>query len=224
MDAPLLFSPDPVGEAPGPDWIWRRTFTDAGIGLRSDWAPSSVPNDRAKLMAFWKGRDAELAAEAEAAAAAEVDRLAALEQTPPEAEGAMALAALASRVDALEPRVIAVEGLAMATPEEVVRGAAQISRVAGLASEIEAISTDATKRIDGVAQGAEERLASLDGQLAAVVATAGDVVTDCRATVERMGAEMQAQTAKAIARRITALEIQAQALRGPKGEHGGGRG
>jgi hypothetical protein len=110
--------------------------------------------------------------------------------------------------------------LAMATPDEVLRGAAQIARVAGLASEIEAAATEAIAQVDGVAAGASERLAELDSQLASVVATAGQVVADCRAMVESNNAAMVAKTTAAISKRIAGLEVQAAQLRGPKGNTG----
>jgi hypothetical protein len=200
--------------------IKRRVFTDKNELLREGLVPLSIPNKREALMAYWQENDAATAAEEAAAAQAELDRIAALEQTPPEVSGAMALTALQIQADELAAQVSQLQGLAMATPDEVLRGASQISRVAGLAAEIEAAATAAISQVDGVSAGAQARLAELDGQLATVVATAGQVVTDCRQMVDSTNAMMLAKTTEAISKRITGLEVQAAQLRGPKGHTG----
>jgi hypothetical protein len=200
--------------------IKRRVFTDKNELLREGLVPLSIPNKREALMAYWQESDAAIAAEEAAAAQAEMDRIAAMEQTPPEVSGAMALAAIQGQVEELIAQIGQLKGLAMATPDEVLRGASQIARVAGLAAEIEASATTAIAQVDGVSAVAQVRLAELDGQLAIVVATAGQVVADCRQMVESNNALMVAKTTEAISKRIIGLEVHAAQLRGPKGYTG----
>lgn len=222
---PSAFSHEPLGSPPVAGYVWRRTYTDAGDGLRSGWVDPSIPNRRSDLLHWWASEDERLAEEA----AAEAERQAAMDQEP--ATGAMALAAVGTAVESAQQELSEIRDelaqlsntvaeLTLASPEEVLRGTQLLSNVSGLASELDARQRE-------LLAGIEERIAELDARVAdladqqrASIAEVGQAVADARQLAERSTASVAADAKRSLATLISTTGGLLSEMRGPRGAVG----
>lgn len=222
---PSAFSREPIGSPPVAGYVWRRTYTDAGDGLRSGWADPSIPNDRSTLLHWWASEDERLAEEA----AAEAESLAAMDQEP--ATGAMALAAVGTAVESAQQELTEIRAaltelrdtvaeLTLASPEEVLRGTQLLSNVSGLASELDARQRDLLAGIDGRIADLDARVADLAEQQRASIAEVGQAVADARQMAERSTATVAADAKRSLATLISTTGGLLSEMRGPRGDVG----
>jgi hypothetical protein len=199
--------------------IMRRVYDDAGNLLREGLVDKNVPNKRDALLDWWAEQDQLEAQAAADEAAAEAERLAALEQEP--ANEAMAIPALAATVDEHSSQLEMVQQqlgqLQAAQPEEVLRLASQIQLGAGAAAALEASAQQVEQRIGEASAAAQERLSSLDQRQAESVGQIADLVIGARQQIELASAQAVADAKRQVASLMTTTTARVEALRGPRG-------
>ena len=200
--------------------IQTRFYNDKGDLLVEDLIPTTYAKDRAAGLRWLELRDAaQLEQEAldaeEQAAASVVDA-----PLPPEQQIAGIQSELADTRATLDAVQRSQSDLMIATPEAVIAGAAQIHRVAGLASDIEARSLAHVQEAQGLVDGVIAKQSELEQLIGQLAATAGELQANTRETVTGFVSEATRKLSTAISKRITGFEIAASQLRGKTGPQG----
>ncbi|MDA9868035.1 hypothetical protein N9C85_01220 [Synechococcus sp. AH-224-I15] len=197
-----------------------RFYNDKGDLLVEDLIPTAYSKDRAAGLRWLELRDAaqleEEALDAEEQAAASI----ADAPLPPDVVMAGIQSELADTRATLDAVQRSQSDLMVATPEAVIAGAAQISRVSGLASDIEARSLAHVQQAQGLVDGVIAKQSELEQTIGQLAATAGELQASTRETITGFVAEATRKIADSISKRITGFQLEAAQLRGPKGNQG----
>jgi hypothetical protein len=203
--------------------VMRRVYDANNVLIREGLVSKDVPNTRQALLEFWAAQD-EADAQAEAdAAAAEAQRLEALQQEPVNGE-AMAIPGLMAAVEQQGALLAELDQrtsvLVAAQPDEVLRASLQLQLAAGAAQAVEATAQQAQGELKAIAEAAQERLDSLASDQAESLGRVADAVEWGRQQVERTSAQVEADAKRRVAQLVTTTTAQIADKRGPKGATG----
>jgi uncharacterized coiled-coil protein SlyX len=196
----------------------RRVWDDAGtMIIREGMVPSTVPNEKGALLAWWQEQDAR---EAAAAVAALIEEEGPLPTDPAVTVLQGHLEDAAGQLALLTRRIQQLEAVRIIDPEAGVALSQQIAAAAIAPAAIAGTLQEATEAINTTAAEAEQRLAQLDDQVAIAVARLRlleDTTTEAIST--RAGA-LEAEFTRRLSDGLGLLAERASLVTGDKGDQG----